>query len=583
MADSSAIKGGLAYVELGTVDKALKEGLDKGRKMVDKFGKDMTTWGRRMATLGGGIFGAFTLATQQFASAGDEIAKMSRRTGISVDSLSKLRLIAKLTGSDINALEVGTRRMAASIVDASFGLETYTRIFDALGIQVSDLTGKKPEEQFFMIAGAMAKLEDDTTRAWAAQRLFGRAGTQLIPLFELGAEGIELYSKEAERLGVVFDSKTASAAERLTDMFVRLKEATFGVAKVVAVQLFESFDSILTKMTNFIINVRTFIANNPQLIQNLIQLATVLIVGGLALVGMGKGIQLISRLLSPTGIFIGGLLAILAWGGALGGVTDKWREFINSFEIGGQTISYWIGVIKQMWDELAPVWRAGLDVLEDAFGVFLQALKIGLIKLEMEIAAGISRMFYNISATLSKTISSTGLSRWGRKIAKDLQLLSQQLGNTAAQAATDWQRILVPEQRHLDLQRSMLKMSFSRLKTIAEGQLGNIQALISKSFGTIFSGVLPAGGAQTFMDLFKGLDQQFNEFKREQSLAGAPVAAGVGVAPDVAVAGTFSARAAAGLAGMGVFNQQLNAQQQMVGLLSSINNKTPEEPTAIAG
>ena len=59
-----------------------------------------------------------------------------------------------------------------------------------LGISVSDLQGISPEQQFQLFANALADVDDASTRAALAQDVFGRAGTELLPLFTQGEQGM---------------------------------------------------------------------------------------------------------------------------------------------------------------------------------------------------------------------------------------------------------------------------------------------------------------------------------------------------------------------------------------------------------
>jgi len=70
-------------------------------------------------------------------------------------------------------------------------MATYQRAFERINVDYNELADLSPEEQFETIAFAIADLEDPTLRAATAQDIFGRAGTQLLPLFAEGAEGLD--------------------------------------------------------------------------------------------------------------------------------------------------------------------------------------------------------------------------------------------------------------------------------------------------------------------------------------------------------------------------------------------------------
>ena len=61
-----------------------------------------------------------------FIGYGDQVAKMAKRTGLSVEALSELQYAAGQSGVEVATLENGLRRMQRSIYDAGRGLSTAT-------------------------------------------------------------------------------------------------------------------------------------------------------------------------------------------------------------------------------------------------------------------------------------------------------------------------------------------------------------------------------------------------------------------------------------------------------------------------
>ena len=83
-----------------------------------------------------------------FAQAGDEVQKMSLRVGFSTEALSELKHAAELSGTSLGSLENGVKRMQRTILDAEYGLSTAVDAFEMLGVEMADVEGKTPEEQF---------------------------------------------------------------------------------------------------------------------------------------------------------------------------------------------------------------------------------------------------------------------------------------------------------------------------------------------------------------------------------------------------------------------------------------------------
>jgi hypothetical protein len=68
--------------------------------------------------IGAAIVAPLVASAKLFSGYGDQIAKMAKRTGFSVEALSELQFVASQTGTDIESLEMGVRRMQRTIYDA---------------------------------------------------------------------------------------------------------------------------------------------------------------------------------------------------------------------------------------------------------------------------------------------------------------------------------------------------------------------------------------------------------------------------------------------------------------------------------
>ena len=239
MATLSQIAYGIRiYGQLGQPGQVLAKGRDaKGR--TDKF-KRKTSKLLNAVKLGligaAAAVGFFAIKSiQNYAEVGDEIDKMSKRTGFAAETISKLRFAAEQTGTSIETVEKGVKRMASTLLDAELGLKTSVDALALLNLNVSDFEGLNPEQQFLKFADAISKVEDPTRRAALAQDIFGRAGTELLPLFSEGEKGLKALSEQAEKLGIVYSQKAAADAAEFKDAQNALGKALQGfLAKGIA-------------------------------------------------------------------------------------------------------------------------------------------------------------------------------------------------------------------------------------------------------------------------------------------------------------------------------------------------------------
>jgi len=261
-----SISVGDAVLKLGVDTKDLDRGMRGLKGTIQKHNKAI---GLAMTAMGGAILAAGALSIKTFAAMGDEVQKMALRTGFSTEALSELRHAAELSGTSLSSLEKASKTLSGAILDAGFGLETYVRAFDKIGLSYEQLKGLSPEDQFLAVMEALAGVTDESEKAALAADIFGRAGTQLLPMLADGTEGLAEMRQEAHDLGIVFDKEAADKAAGFNDAMTRLKSSVNGVKVVIAENLIPVLEPLINKMKDIISGITAWIKENPGLAQTI--------------------------------------------------------------------------------------------------------------------------------------------------------------------------------------------------------------------------------------------------------------------------------------------------------------------------
>jgi len=327
-------------VELFTDDKRLVRGLRAAERKLKAFGASVRNMGLKMAGLGAVVLGPMLAAAKAFSSMGDQVAKMAKRTGLSVETLSELRFVASQTGTEFESLENGFRRMQRSIYDAGRGLSTAKDALADLGLTYKDLEGLSPEEQFKKLADSLGQISDPTKKAAIAMTLFGRTGTNLLPMFAQGSKGIEALQQKARALGLTMSGEDAKAAEDFTDAMDALwKVVKMGVFQVGAA-LAPALQQLAGIFTSIAIKAKSWIEANRQVVVSVAKIAAMVLAGGVALMALGTAISL-------AGTVLGGLATVLAFvlsplGLVIAAVVALGAVLIKATGSGGKAVE-WLG------------------------------------------------------------------------------------------------------------------------------------------------------------------------------------------------------------------------------------------------
>lgn len=224
--------GDIVWTITGDTRK-LTAALEKGKRgaasLAASFQKHSRAIGAGMIVAGGIITGVMAKVVTDFARTGDEIQKMALRTGFSTEALSELGFAAERGGASLEDIEKATKKLSQTIFEAGEGTSTYVDALHGVGLEYDDIAGKSPEEQFLIVANALAEVEDQTTKVALAQEIFGRAGTKLLPMLADGAAGLEEMRQKARDLGLVFSQEAADKAAEFQDALTNLQGAMQGL------------------------------------------------------------------------------------------------------------------------------------------------------------------------------------------------------------------------------------------------------------------------------------------------------------------------------------------------------------------
>ncbi len=181
------------------------------------------------------------------ASSVDAMNDLAQRTGVGVEALQSLQVAAKLGGVD--DISGALQKMTVAIGNAA---ETgKTEAFTQLGLDFQQLQAMSPEDQFRAISAAISALPTEAERAAAAVKLFGRAGVELLPVFNQNLAEAEA---RARRLGIVLSEEQVDAIGGMNDSLDLVKQTFDGIIGQVTSYLAPAVQSVADQFLAFVEN-----------------------------------------------------------------------------------------------------------------------------------------------------------------------------------------------------------------------------------------------------------------------------------------------------------------------------------------
>lgn len=291
---------------LSQAEREMKQRTDAMNKMAYDFGYSIGS-ALKTAALGFVSFAGVTVsvgaALESVHAAIDRADKLNdftQRLGVSAEQMSGWGYAAKQTGTDIDALGVGFKKLQAAMTDGLDKKSEKGRLFAALGVSVTDATGKmKTLEQIVPeIADKFSGLTDDALKTKIAIELFGKSGTDLMEFLSSGSKGLKDMTDRAKELGIIISQETASAADNFNDKLTDIHAITQAWSQSVAADLLPLLNSLADLMldgakktdkikdsTNGAVQVFTYLVDIVSAVVNIAQLA------GITISAMGVAID----------------------------------------------------------------------------------------------------------------------------------------------------------------------------------------------------------------------------------------------------------------------------------------------------
>ena len=260
----------------------------------------------------GGVTVAAGGLIMKAASAGDRIDKMSQKVGLSRKSFQEMEFAMSQSGTKIESLQTGMKTMTKQMSGAANGTKSSAEAFKKLGVSVTDSNGnlRSQEEVMFETISALQGMKNQTEKAKIANQLFGRAGTELMPLLNEEAGSLDKMREKANKLGLVMGDDAVDASVNFTDTLDQLKRS-LGVA---AAKIGAALLPHVQKLANYVIQnmpqIQKFIQGVVDKITS-ISPATMKIVGIIAIVAAAIGPVLIT--IGSMVTAIGGLVTAIGW------------------------------------------------------------------------------------------------------------------------------------------------------------------------------------------------------------------------------------------------------------------------------
>lgn len=191
-----------------------------------------------MAGIGAGV-GLSTLKDKfdSAIAAASGLKEMADKTGASVENLSGLGAVAKITATDMGLVESAMNKLSKGLHASEEDSKGVGKALKFIGLNIDDLRGKDPAENFLKVSQALNKVENGTGKVALGTAIIGKQYTALAGYMKDLAESGDLVVKTTEAQAI--------AAKNYEEDLRRLTATKDALYKTLALALVPAFDDFV--------------------------------------------------------------------------------------------------------------------------------------------------------------------------------------------------------------------------------------------------------------------------------------------------------------------------------------------------
>lgn len=251
-------------VKFGGNVEDLKQAVQESKSLIGSLGASVKSFiGGIGSAFSDEFVGLFTTGaglhelvewSRHMAELGDEALRTSQILGITVEQVTDFQFAVTATGGKAGQAVQSMERLELAMEGGGKRTAQSAAAFKALGISTTDASGKTKglEEIMDEIADRFKEAPDGPAKTAAAMALMGRAGVEMIPMLNRGAEGLRELRGEAKDAGYEMSGPVAASLSALSEQFSVFDMAMTGLSRSIFMVFTPAVSGIVSGLTSMV-------------------------------------------------------------------------------------------------------------------------------------------------------------------------------------------------------------------------------------------------------------------------------------------------------------------------------------------
>lgn len=350
----------------------------------------------------------------------DELATLSKQTGISVEELQKMKYASELVDVSVEDITGALRKMKPKMTENN-------KVFQELGVSVTNADGslRDATDVFYDSIAALSKISNETERDQMAMQLFGKSADELAGIIDDGGAALKQYGQEAADAGLILSTETVGALADTSDEIEKVKADMTGTMAEVGADLAKTLAPALKKVSQYIKDVTAKIRKlTPEQQKTILKIVGIVAAIAPALAAISKVTKGISSVISIIGTVVGvlggpltiaiaaaiaiGVLLYKNWDTIKKYAQDLYKAISDKFKAIKDAVTKYFtdtkNIVSQTWESIKKSITDVVNNVKSAVSNAFNSIKSGIENVMGGISSGLSTAWDGIKSSVSTAV-----------------------------------------------------------------------------------------------------------------------------------------------------------------------------------
>lgn len=234
-------------------DQNMQQAQEVAEESMDSISETATKMAGALAAAWAAIasIDAIITATKEQIDYADSLGDVAARSNQAAEALSAYEYALAFSDASLQDYTAGLQKLEQNMAAASEGSKEQAIVFETLGIQLREQDGMLRNSGDVMLdfADVLAGMANGATKTQLAMDVLGEsAGPALLPFLSQGKEGIEEFTAEAEKMGLVVSTDFSDAAGHFNDNLDKIAFKVKGLWRAMAEELTPALNDVSDSM-----------------------------------------------------------------------------------------------------------------------------------------------------------------------------------------------------------------------------------------------------------------------------------------------------------------------------------------------